>query len=53
MAKVLAEPRERKDVKWTYISLAGNFQAESVIRKQCMPASIMEKRALQLRTFGD
>ncbi|WP_425756931.1 SDR family oxidoreductase [Ihubacter sp. rT4E-8] len=28
MAKALAELRERKDVKWTYISPAGDFQAE-------------------------
>ncbi len=28
MAKALDELRERKDVKWTYISPAGDFQAE-------------------------
>ena len=28
MAKALAELRERHDVKWTYISPAGDFQAE-------------------------
>lgn len=28
MAKALAELRERKDVKWTYISPAGDFQAD-------------------------
>ncbi len=28
MAKALGELRERKDVKWTYISPAGDFQAE-------------------------
>lgn len=28
MAKALAELRERKDVRWTYISPAGDFQAE-------------------------
>ncbi len=28
MAKALTELRERKDVKWTYISPAGDFQAE-------------------------
>lgn len=28
MAKALNELRERKDVKWTYISPAGDFQAE-------------------------
>ena len=28
MAKSLSELRERKDVKWTYISPAGDFQAE-------------------------
>lgn len=28
MAKALTELRERKDVKWTYISSAGDFQAE-------------------------
>lgn len=28
MAKALGELRERKDVKWTYISLAGDFQAD-------------------------
>ena len=28
MAKALAELRKRKDVKWTYISPAGDFQAE-------------------------
>jgi len=28
MAKALAEFRERKDVRWTYISPAGDFQAE-------------------------
>ncbi|MCD8014676.1 MAG: NAD(P)H-binding protein [Lachnospiraceae bacterium] len=28
MAKALGELRERKDVKWTYISPAGNFQAD-------------------------
>lgn len=28
MAKVLSELRERSDVKWTYISPAGDFQAE-------------------------
>ena len=28
MAKALSELRERKDVKWTYISSAGDFQAE-------------------------
>lgn len=28
MAKALAELREREDVKWTYISPAGDFQAE-------------------------
>lgn len=28
MAKALAELRERKDVNWTYISPAGDFQAE-------------------------
>lgn len=29
MAKALTELRERKDVKWTYISPAGDFQADS------------------------
>lgn len=28
MAKALSELRQRNDVKWTYISPAGNFQAE-------------------------
>lgn len=28
MAKALSDLRERKDVKWTYISPAGDFQAE-------------------------
>ena len=28
MAKALGELRQRKDVKWTYISPAGDFQAE-------------------------
>lgn len=28
MAKALKELRERKDVKWTYVSPAGDFQAE-------------------------
>ena len=28
MAKALGELRERKDVRWTYISPAGDFQAE-------------------------
>lgn len=28
MAKALAELRQRRDVKWTYISPAGDFQAE-------------------------
>ena len=28
MAKALGELRERKDVRWTYISQAGDFQAE-------------------------
>lgn len=28
MAKALSELRQRKDVKWTYISPAGDFQAE-------------------------
>ncbi len=28
MAKALSELRERKDVKWTYISPAGDFQAD-------------------------
>lgn len=28
MAKALGELRERKDVKWTYVSPAGDFQAE-------------------------
>lgn len=28
MAKALSELRERRDVKWTYISPAGDFQAE-------------------------
>ena len=28
MAKALTELRERRDVKWTYISPAGDFQAE-------------------------
>lgn len=28
MAKALAELRERKDVKWTYVSPAGDFQPE-------------------------
>lgn len=28
MAKALSELRDRKDVKWTYISPAGDFQAE-------------------------
>ena len=28
MAKAMTELRERKDVKWTYISPAGDFQAE-------------------------
>lgn len=28
MAKALGELRERSDVKWTYISPAGDFQAE-------------------------
>lgn len=28
MAKALAELRQRKDVKWTYVSPAGDFQAE-------------------------
>ena len=28
MAKALSELRERKDVRWTYISPAGDFQAE-------------------------
>ncbi|MBQ2594977.1 MAG: NAD(P)-dependent oxidoreductase, partial [Candidatus Riflebacteria bacterium] len=28
MAKALSELRQRKDVKWTYISPAGDFQAD-------------------------
>ena len=28
MAQALSELRERKDVKWTYISPAGDFQAD-------------------------
>ena len=28
MAKALGELRQRKDVKWTYISPAGDFQAD-------------------------
>lgn len=28
MAKALGELRERKDVRWTYVSPAGDFQAE-------------------------
>ena len=28
MAKALGELREREDVKWTYISPAGDFQAD-------------------------
>ena len=28
MAKALSELRERRDVRWTYISPAGDFQAE-------------------------
>ncbi len=28
MGKALSELRERKDVKWTYISPAGDFQAD-------------------------
>ena len=28
MAKALGELRERKDVRWTYISPAGDFQAD-------------------------
>lgn len=28
MAKALTELRERNDVKWTYVSPAGDFQAE-------------------------
>ena len=28
MAKALTELRERKDVRWTYISPAGDFQAD-------------------------
>ena len=28
MAKALSELRQRNDVKWTYISPAGDFQAE-------------------------
>ena len=31
MAKALGELRERKDVRWTYISPAGDFQAEGEI----------------------
>ena len=30
MAKALGELRQRKDVKWTYLSPAGDFQAEGV-----------------------
>lgn len=30
MAKALGELRQRKDVKWTYISPAGDFQAEGI-----------------------
>lgn len=32
MAKALGELRERKDVKWTYLSPAGDFQADGAVR---------------------
>ena len=33
--KALEELRERKDVKWTFISPAGDFQAEEIGRASC------------------
>ncbi len=30
MAKALGELRQRKDVQWTYVSPAGDFQADGV-----------------------
>ena len=30
MAKALSELRQRNDIKWTYLSPAGDFQAEGV-----------------------
>ena len=49
MAKALGELRERKDVNWTYISPAGDFQADG----ECTGAYILGGEELTLNERGE
>ncbi len=49
MAKALGELRQRKDVKWTYLSPAGDFQAEGV----CTGKYILGGEELTLNSKGE
>ena len=49
MGKALAELRERSDVKWTYVSPAGDFQAEG----ECTGKYILGGEELTLNARGE
>lgn len=49
MAKALSELRQRNDVKWTYISPAGDFQAEG----ECTGEYILADEELTLNDKGE
>ena len=49
MAKALGELRERKDVNWTYISPAGDFQADG----ECTGAYLLGGEELTLNERGE
>lgn len=49
MGKALAELRERSDVRWTYISPAGDFQAEG----ECTGSYILAGEELRLNDAGE
>ena len=49
MAKALGELRQRKDVKWTYISPAGDFQVEG----ECTEEYILGGEELTLNSKGE
>lgn len=56
MAKALAELRQRKDVKWTYISPAGDFQAEGERSGEYLLGGeelILNERGESIISYGD
>ncbi len=56
MANALAELRRRKDVKWTYISPAGDFQAEGERSGEYLLGGeelILNERGESIISYGD